>query len=63
MAIDEAPDCPHCPAQGVELGVLGWTRHFRCPNCGAQFWEGIRRQAAPARTATNGVKPEQEVHD
>ena len=36
---DDGPDdepCPVCGGPGLELGVLGYTMHYRCQNCG---WE------------------------
>lgn len=29
--------CPGCDGPGIPLGVLGYTRHFRCQNCGLEF--------------------------
>lgn len=33
----ETPDCPACGGPGLELGILGRTRHLRCRDCGLSF--------------------------
>lgn len=37
--------CPSCGGQGGVLGTLGFLRHFRCRDCGAEFSRKIRRRA------------------
>jgi hypothetical protein len=36
--------CPSCGGQGGILGTLGFLRHFRCRDCGAEFSRQIRRR-------------------
>ncbi len=34
----DGPWCPFCNGQGEPLGTLGDLEHYRCRNCGAQFY-------------------------
>ncbi len=38
-----APTCKMCGGPKMILGSLGWTRHFRCRDCGAESSQQVRR--------------------
>ncbi len=37
------PTCKLCGGQKQILGSLGWTRHYRCRDCGAESSQAVRR--------------------
>ena len=37
IEVVEGEPCPACNGEGVPLGSLGWTQHYRCQDCGWTF--------------------------
>lgn len=52
--------CPVCGGEGVELGVLGSTRHFCCRDCGLMFWKVV---ATKRRKQPRQQKPTDQLAD
>ena len=39
----EEEECPFCTGTSYLLGALGWTKWFRCQDCGCEFCRQIIR--------------------
>ena len=38
--------CPICGEDVILLGILGWTAHLRCQDCGVQSCLALTREVA-----------------
>ncbi len=46
------PTCKLCGGPKMVLGSLGWTRHFRCRDCGAESSQKVRRPKPKKKNPT-----------
>lgn len=42
----EVEMCSICGGECIELGALGWRKHFRCRDCGMESSRDVRKEQA-----------------